>query len=148
MKERIQNAIDLLTTNLGEGWFTVLEDPKSEKFIQFTYDEGYGLQIDLPVVALQPEELPKAEKLMAEYAIEKIVVNPAEDDCCCCGEDHEHGENCECNCGEGEEECEEVFESFNKKIEDKKVAVEIAYRVFKEVYGLSDDTSINVTIFR
>ena len=150
MKERIKNAIEMLTTNKGDGWFTVLEEPKSEKFIQFTYDESYGLQVDLPVVALQPEELQKAEKLMGEYSIEKIEINPAEDDdCCCCGEDHEHGEHCDCGCDcEHDEEAEEKFESFNKKVEENDKAVEIAYRVFKEVYGLSDDTAINVTIFR
>ncbi len=160
MKESIKKAIEMLTTNKGDGWFTVLEEPKSEKFIQFTYDEGYGLQVDLPVVALQPEELPKAEKLMGEYSIEKIVVNPEEDDCCCCGEDHEHDEHCDCGCEdhhhdehcacgcEDEEEEDAKFESFNKKVEDNDKAVEIAYRVFKEVYSLSDDTPINVTIFR
>ncbi|MBQ3643574.1 MAG: hypothetical protein II961_03160 [Candidatus Riflebacteria bacterium] len=148
MKERIKNAIEILTTNKGDGWFTVLEEPKSEKFIQFTYDESYGLQVDLPVVALQPEELAKAEKLMGEYSIEKIEINPAEDDCCCCSDEHEHGEDCDCNCCDGEEKCEEKFESFNKKVDDNNKAIEIAYRVFKEVYGLSDDTAINVTIFR
>ena len=160
MKERIKKAIEMLTTNKGDDWFTVLEEPKSEKFIQFTYDESYGLQVDLPVVALQPEELQKAEKLMGEYSIEKIVVNPEEDDCCCCGEDHEHDGHCDCGCGdhhhdehcacgcEGDEEEDVKFESFNKKVEDNDKAVEIAYRVFKEVYGLSDDTPINVTIFR
>ena len=148
MKERIKNAIEILTTNKGDGWFTVLEEPKSEKFIQFTYDESYGLQVDLPVVALQPEELAKAEKLMGEYSIEKIEINPAEDDCCCCSDEHEHGEDCDCNCCDGEEKCEEKFESINKKVDDNNKAIEIAYRVFKEVYGLSDDTAINVTIFR
>ena len=147
MKERIKNAIEMLTTNKGEDWFTVLEEPKSEKFIQFTYDEGYGLQVDLPVVALQPEELAKAEKLMGEYGISKRVMEPPEDDCCCCGEDHEHGEHCDCGC-EDDEESDEKFESFNEKVDDNNKAVEIAYRVFKEVYGLPDDTAINVTIFR
>ena len=146
MKERIKNAIEMLTTNKGEDWFTVLEEPKSEKFIQFTYDEGYGLQVDLPVVALQPEELKKAEKLMGEYGIAKRVIEPPEDDCCC-GEDHEHGEHCDCGC-EDDEESDEKFESFNEKVDDNNKAVEIAYRVFKEVYGLSDDTAVNVTIFR
>ena len=147
MKERIKKAIEMLTTNKGEDWFTVLEEPKSEKFIQFTYDEGYGLQVDLPVVALQPEELVKAEKLMGEYGIAKRVMEPPADDCCCCGEDHEHGEHCDCGC-EDDEESDEKFESFNEKVDDNNKAVEIAYRVFKEVYGLSDDTAINVTIFR
>ena len=147
MKERIKKAIEMLTTNKGEDWFTVLEEPKSEKFIQFTYDEGYGLQVDLPVVALQPEELAKAEKLMGEYGIAKRVMEPPEDDCCCCGEDHEHGEHCDCGC-EDDEESDEKFESFNEKVDDNNKAVEIAYRVFKEVYGLTDDTAINVTIFR
>ncbi len=150
MKERIKNAIEMLTTNKGDDWFTVLEEPKSEKFIQFTYDESYGLQIDLPVVALKPEELEKATKLMAEYGIAKKVIEPSEDDCCCCEEehDHEHGEHCDCGCNcEGEEE-DMKFESFNEKMDNNNKAVEIAYRVFKEVYGLSDDTAINVTIFR
>lgn len=150
MKDRIKNAIELLTTNKGEDWFTVLEEPKSDKFIQFTFDEGYGLQLDLPVVALQPEELEKAEKLMAEYDISKKVIEPSEDDCCCCGEDHDHDHDDHCNCGceDDDEECNETYECFNEKIEDNNKAVEIAYRVFKEVYGLSDDTAINVTIFR
>ena len=148
MKERIKNALEMLTTNKGEDWFTVLEEPKSEKFIQFTYDEGYGLQLDLPVVALQPEELEKAEKLMGEYGISKREIEPPEDDCCCCSDEHEHGEDCDCNCCDGEEKCTEKFESFNEKIESNDKAVEIAYRVFKEVYGMSDDTNINVTIFR
>ena len=148
MKERIQNAIEMLTTNKGDDWFTVLEEPKTEKFIQFTFDESYGLQVDLPVVALKPEELEKATKLMAEYGIAKRELEPPEDDCCCCGDEEEHGENCNCNCCDGEEKCEEKFESFNEKMEDKNKAVELAYRVFKEVYGLSDDAAINVTIFR
>ena len=161
MKNRIKNAIDMLTTNKGDDWFTVLEEPKSEKFIQFTYDESYGLQVDLPVVALQPEELAKVEKLMGEYGIAKRVMEPPEDDdCCCCDEDHEHEDHCgcgcedhhhdeHCSCGcEGDEDDDVKFESFNEKVDDNNKAVEIAYRVFKEVYGLSDDTPINVTIFR
>ena len=149
MKERIKNAIEMLTTNKGDDWFTVLEEPETEKFIQFTYDEGYGLQLDLPVVALKPEELEKAEKLMAEYGIAKKVIEPSEDDCCCCEEehDHEHGEHCDCGCNCEEEE-DMKFESFNEKMDNNDKAVEIAYRVFKEVYDLSDDTAINVTIFR
>ena len=142
MKERIKTAIEILTTNHGDGWFTVLEEPKKEKFIQFTYDEGYGLQVDLPVVALQPDELAKAEKLMAEYGISKIEVSATED-CCCCEEDHDHEEHCDCGC-----ESEEKFESFNKKIDEYYLASDIAYRVFKEVYGYDDDTALNVTIFR
>lgn len=148
MKEKIKKTIEILTSNRGEDWFSVIEEPKSEKFIQFTYDEGYGLQIDLPVVALQPEELQKAEKLMAEYGIAKRVIEPSEDDCCCCGDGDEHGEDCDCNCCDGEEDCEKSFESFNEKMENNDKAIEIACRVFKEVYGLSDKTDLNITIFR
>lgn len=154
MKERIINAIDMLTSNRGEDWFVVLEDAKTEKFIQFTYDEGYGLQLDLPLVALEKDEAPKAEKLLAEYNITaREVEYPEDDECCCedeecdCGHDHEHSEHCDCGC-EGEEESG-PFLSFNEKIgDDKAKAVEIAYRVFKEVYGLKDNTDLNVTIFR
>ena len=145
LKDRIKIAIDLLTTNKGEDWFTVLEEPKADKFIQFTYDEGYGIQLDLPVVALTEEELVKAEKLMAEYGITKREIEPEEDNCCC-GEDHDHDEHCHCGCES--EESEEVFESFNEKMKSAEQAIEIAYRVFKEVYQLTDDTHINCTVFR
>ena len=85
---------------------------------------------------------------MSEYSIEKIEITPSEDDCCCCSDGHEHGEDCDCDCCDGEEICEEKFESFNKKIEDKNIAIEIAYRLFKEVYGYKDNTDLNITIFR
>lgn len=152
LKTRIKAAIDLLTTNKGDDWFTVLEEPNADKFIQFTYDEGYGIQLDLPVVALTQEELEKAEKLMAEYGITKREIEPEEDDCCCgdedccCDEEHEHDEHCHCGCED--EQTDEVFESFNEKLESAEQAIEIAYRVFKEVYNYSDDTHINCTVFR
>lgn len=145
LKDRIKTAIDMIVSNRGEDWFIVLEGAKDEKFVQFTYDEGYGLQLDLPVVALKVEELARAEKLLGEYSIVKRKIEYSEEGDCCCGEEHGKDEHCDCGC---EDRSKEIFESFNEKIEDTNRAVEIAYRVFKEVYLYQDNWELNVTIFR
>ena len=57
MKKRVESAIRMILENIGEGWFIILEEPETEKFVQFAYDEGSGLVFDLPFQALDDPEI-------------------------------------------------------------------------------------------
>lgn len=149
LKERIKSAFDFLMTNRGEDWFMILEEVKEKgkeeeaNFVQFTYDEGYGIQLDIPVVSLEEDALKKTEKLMAEYDIKQEEIQFHDD--CCCGEDHDHDDDCDCGC---HDEDEEPFFSFNKKMDSVDQAKEIAYRMLTEVFGLTSTSEINVVVSR
>jgi hypothetical protein len=135
MKNTIETALDTLLKNSGEGWFCIIEDPKTEKFVQFAYDEEEGLWFDLPKPALTKKELEVALDLLSGYDIKLMAPGIEDEDC-------EHGnEDCECH--------EEVFETFNKHLgRDKQLAAEIAYAVMRQVYNLKDDTKLDVTLTR
>ena len=128
MKKRIQKAIETIMLNRGEDWFIIIEEPEGEKFVQFTYDEGTGLYFDLPVQALDKTELEKARCLMAEFSI-GLLKNPVFTE-------------------PGGREAG-IQESFNHHVGlAADLAVELAFRVFTEVYGLAETTALNISIMR
>ncbi|NCB40146.1 MAG: hypothetical protein EOM80_15405 [Erysipelotrichia bacterium] len=128
MKDRIRTALNLLLQNTGDDWFIILEEPEHEKFVQFAYDEGPGLIFDLPFQALTDDEIEKAKKLMASFNIVPEELTAM---------DHPGGQKIG------------VQHSFSAQIgNDVELAVSLAYRVFREVYELADDTPFNVTIMR
>lgn len=128
MKERIKNAIETLLHNTGDDWFIIIEEPVHEKFVQFAYDEESGLFFDLPFQALTSAELEKAGKLMTEFSIaaEKAATF-----------DRPGGREIG------------VQESFNHHVgRNTELAVNLAWRVFLEVYGCNEETRLDVSIMR
>lgn len=148
MQETIKSALTLLTKNQGDGWFCVIEEPKNEKFVQFAWDESEGLWVDLPKVALTEDELARAVMMFSDYNISLESRGFASDDCC---------DDPECDCyDECDDDCDDdcdccdhngPIETFNGSLgKDIDKACEIAYRVLSEVYKLSENTRLNVTM--
>jgi len=128
MKERIESAVKLILKNSGDGWFMIFEEPKSEKFVQFAFDEGSGLIFDLPYQALTGLEKDSARVLLAGMG-----VAPQTEDVFGGPEGDHIGQQC----------------SFQAEIGfDAEMAVSLTYRVMREVYGFRDETKIDVTINR
>jgi hypothetical protein len=126
MKKRVESAIRLILENIGEGWFIILEEPETEKFVQFAYDEGSGLVFDLPFQALDEDELARARQVLGEVGVGDEVASIF---------DSPDGE------AVGEQR------SFNSMVgKDVDRAVDLVYRVFTYVYGFDDKTRFNVTI--
>ncbi len=126
MKKRIESAIKLILDNAGEGWFIIFEEPRTEKFVQFAYDEDTGLIFDLPFQALDKDELGRARQVLGEAGIgdETAGIFDAPD---------------------GEQLGEQ--QSFNAMIgRDIEQALDLVHRVFTYVYGFDDKTKFNVTI--
>lgn len=128
MKERIESAVRLILKNSGDGWFMIFEEPKSEKFVQFAYDEESGLIFDLPFQALTKLERDTAGVLLSGMGVGSAAGEIFD------GPDGDHiGQQC----------------SFQAEIGfDAEIAISLAYRVMREVYGFRDDTRIDVTINR
>lgn len=126
MKKRIESAIRLILENIGEGWFIILEEPDTEKFVQFAYDEDTGLIFDLPFQALDEDELVRARQVLGEVGVGDEVASIF---------DSPDGE------AVGEQR------SFNSMVgSDVEQAVDLVHRVFTYVYGFDDKTRFNVTI--
>ncbi len=128
MQERIRSALLAILQNTGDDWFIIIEEPEHEKFVQFAFDESSGLFFDLPFQALTKSELKRAGSLFAGLAIEPqkapMLDKPG-----------------------GKETG--VQESFNHHVgRDIDQAVNLAYRVFKEVYAFDDSVRLDVTIMR
>lgn len=128
MKERIESAVKLILQNSGDGWFMIFEEPKSEKFVQFAFDEESGLIFDLPFQALTQLEKDSAGMLLSSMGVAPAtaeVLDGPDGDCI--------GQQC----------------SYQAEIGyDAEMAVSLAYRVMREVYGFRDGTRIDVTINR
>ena len=128
MRERIESAVRLILQNCGDDWFMILEESVSEKFVQFAFDEESGLVFDLPLQALTKSEIELAGTLLAAYEVisETAQVYDGPD-----GDEVGEQSSFQCNVG---------F--------DVELAVTLSYRIFREVYGFSDDTRFDVTIMR
>jgi len=66
----LQHALQALLKKAGEGWFLIIEDVASGKFVQYAWGVESGLVFDLPVQALDPDELDLASTLLAEFNIQ------------------------------------------------------------------------------
>ncbi|MGM0599911.1 MAG: hypothetical protein ACQETH_08870 [Candidatus Rifleibacteriota bacterium] len=116
---RIIKGIETLCGNSGDGWYIIIQEAESEKFVQFAFEEGSGLIFDCPVVALDKEEVKKAEILLARYGIKAGDLT---------------GGN---------------FVSFNAELgNDINKAATIAAEMFESVYGISDQASFDIIINR
>lgn len=132
MKTTIKTALESLLKNSGDGWFCIIEEPKTEKFVQFAYDQKEGIWFDLPKPALTDEELELAKTLLAKYDIKLFAPSIGAD-----VEDLDCGLN------------EDVFKTFNKHLgTDIELATEIAYAVMRKVYKLGEDTNLDITLTR
>ena len=128
MQERIRSALLTMLQNSGDDWFIIIEEPEHEKFVQFAFDESSGLFFDLPFQALTKAELEKAKKLFAGLSIDSQKAPML---------DHPGGKEI------GQQE------SFNYHVgRDIDLAVNLACRVFREVYALNDSARLDVTIMR
>ncbi len=65
--KRVELGLQVLLENSGDGWFLILEEPVSEKFVQFAYEEGQDLVFDCPTMAFSPDELKKAIEVMNRF---------------------------------------------------------------------------------
>ncbi len=128
MKERIRSALQTLLQNSGDDWFIIIEEPENEKFVQFAFDEASGLFFDLPFQALTKDELEKARSLFTALSIDAQKASML---------DQPGGKEIG------------IQESFNHHVgRDIDLAVDISYRVFKEVYAFTDSVRLDVTIMR
>ena len=67
---QIDSAIDDLVKRQGDGWFMVLEDPKTKKFVQYALHENHEFYFDLPSQVLSKHELDRAKKVLFKYGME------------------------------------------------------------------------------
>lgn len=69
INDRVVCALKTICGNVGEGWFVILEEPESEKFVQFAFDQGEGLVFDCPTMAFDEEEMSRATRVMERFGI-------------------------------------------------------------------------------
>jgi hypothetical protein len=117
--DRVHHALKTLTGNQGEGWIAIIEEPETECFVQFAFDQGASLVFDCPTIAFSDDQLSRAKTLLARYQIEET--RPLNDD----------------------------FTTFNADLGNNiDLAAKIAAAVFAEVFQFSDNTGLNVTVTR
>lgn len=117
--ERMKTALQIAVQNQGEGWFIIMEEPESESFVQFAWDEGEGLVFDCPTMSFSDEELAIAIKVMARFGV-----------------NHEHPSG-------------DDFASFLGNVgQNIDLAAQIATAMFGEVFGFSEDVRFDITINR
>jgi hypothetical protein len=126
IEKDINQAVDELVRKEGDGWFMIIEDPRTRKFVQFVWGTTEGLSFDLPSQALDQVELQRAKKVLSVYdiALETWQVY-----------DRPNGNVVGEQCG------------FNKDISDTpELAKKIALDVFLEIYQVDPKTNLGVTI--
>ncbi len=122
----INQAVDELVRKEGDGWFMIIEDPRTRKYIQFVWGTTEGFIFDLPSQALDQIELQRAKEVLSNYDIvlETWAVY-----------DRPNGTVV------GEQS------GFNKDIGDApELAKKIALDVFIEIYRVDPKTDLGVTI--
>ncbi len=117
--DRVYQALKLITGNQGAGWIAIIEEPETESFVQFAFDQATSLVFDCPTISFSDDQLSRAKTLLSRYKIEET--NPS-------GED---------------------FTTFNAELGDNiELAAEIAAAMFTEVFQFSDNRGLNVTVTR
>ncbi len=117
--QRMLLGLQAVCENQGDGWFIIMEEPETESFVQFAFDEGDGLVFDCPTMSFNPEELANAIEVMSRFGV--AHENPAGDD----------------------------FSSFNANIGmNIELAAKIATAMFSEVFKFNDDVRFDITINR
>ena len=126
IEEDINQAVDELVRKEGDGWFMIIEDSRTRKFVQFVWGATEGLTFDLPSQTLNQVELERAKKVLANY---DIVLETWE------LYDRPNGKVV------GEQS------GFNKDISNSpELAKKIALDVFLEIYKVDPNTNLGVTI--
>ncbi len=119
MIDRISSAIDLVCGNSGDGWFVIFEEPETEKFVQFAFDEESGLYFDLPTMNLSADERTNALFIFRQFGVDLG------------------------------DQIENFPESINLEIGfEKKLAIQLSEKVFAEIFKFDETCSINITIDR
>ena len=115
--ERMLVGLKAVAGNVGEGWFIIMEEPDSERFVQFAFDEGQGLVFDCPTISFDEEELARATRVMEKFGIR--LESPSGDD----------------------------FTSFCANIGmNLDLGARIASETFREVFMFPDNTSFDISI--
>jgi hypothetical protein len=122
-EKKLENALVRLMNN-PDGEFVIASDSLSNNFIQFAGSSSESLIIDLPIQSLEPDEIKRAARLFSEYGVKRerwaLLDQPG-------------GKPVGIQAG------------FNLKVgNDTKKAVEIAMRVFKEVYKVPGSFKLNI----
>ncbi len=126
MLTQIKSSINSLVKNDGDGWFLIIEEPESMKFVQFAWGETEGIIFNLPSQTLSTEELELASKKLKYYGIE-YEAWPSSD-------------------AAGEVIIDEQG-GFNKNLgNDAALAQKLASLILYEVYGLDRSVEFSVTI--
>lgn len=124
VRSMIREALNDVAQCQGEGWFVIIEEPISQKFVQFACRLDEGLIFDLPSEDLSAEEFEVAKTLLSAYDIpfqtwDFGAINGVQ------------------------------AGSFGKLIgQDLMQAEDIAYDVFMKVYHLDPKVSLKITIDR
>ena len=121
--KKLEQALVRLMNN-PDGEFVIASDSLSNRFIQFAGSSNESLIVDLPIQTLEADEIKRAVRLFSEYGVKherwKLFDEPG-------------GKPVGIQAG------------FNLKVgNDIKKAVEIAMRVFKEVYKVPDNFNLNI----
>ena len=70
MLHQIENSINSLVKKDGDGWFLIIEEPESMKFVQFAWGETEGIIFNIPSQTLSKEELELVSNKLKDYGIE------------------------------------------------------------------------------
>ena len=108
----------------GEDAEVIVEEPKTEKFVQFSKEDG-GIVFDLPTMALTPDEARKAKDLLPKMGIALRKTT-----------------------GKDPKTLKEFpLESWQKACSEDAVddAVSAAVGAMREVYGFGDDVQFKIT---
>lgn len=69
IQEQVRQSLGRLLERCGEGTCVIIEDTKTEKFVQFAGVESEGLIFDLPREAMSDKELARAKKVLPTMGI-------------------------------------------------------------------------------
>ncbi len=120
--DKMERALDALLAQTNEDAFVIFEETSTKKFVQFAGNDHEQLLLNLPAQTLNATELEKAKTLFKEYAIEFKAIPATR-----------------------AWPIPTLQKEFDMKLcRDTKKAALIAMRIFKEVYGFSDNFSLGI----
>ena len=116
---KIGTALTDLKQRVNDDAFIIIEEPSSQKFVQFAGSVNEPLIFDLPAQGLTEEELDRARVVLGEYEIE-MEGNPMYED-------------------ESMQKVVDTQYGFSAIIgDDIDLGVELAVRVLSEIYGFDE----------
>lgn len=121
--DKIGNALKDLKTRQNEDAFLIIEESKSQKFVQFAGSTEEPLIFDLPAQGLTEDELERAKAVLGEYDVEMEGTPMYEDETMQKVVDTQYG--------------------FSAVLGDNlNLAVELAVRILTEVYQFDEDVKL------